>query len=294
MPRPDPRRILRQHVQTDQLLGVEALPLPPGVFLRSAPAPPAAQAPRPSPERTTTPPKQTAYTRPDTHRAAAPPVRPAPAKPSVAATTPMFATRYPVQQGLTTEEKREKLDTLRDAFENDPAVQATRPTGTRLAWDDGSVDADIMFIGEGPGEVENQQGKPFVGPAGELLNKMIVAMGLDRPSVYIANVVKYRPPGNRVPTPEESAVSGPYLAQQVAIVAPKAIVALGGTATKFALQTTTGITRLRGQWGQFGFTDPPIPLMPTFHPAFLLRSYTTANRKKVWEDLQAVLKRVGG
>lgn len=204
----------------------------------------------------------------------------------------MFATRYPVLQGLTTEDKRQRLDALREQFEQDQAVQATRPTGTRLAWEDGSVDADIMFIGEGPGEVENQQGLPFVGPAGELLNKMITAMGLDRRAVYIANVVKYRPPGNRVPTPEEAAVSGPYLAQQVAIVAPKAVVALGGTAAKFSLQTTTGITKLRGQWGQFGYTDPSIPLMPTFHPAFLLRSYTTANRKKVWEDLQAVLERV--
>lgn len=204
----------------------------------------------------------------------------------------MLVERVAVQQGLSTEEKQQRLDALRQQFEQDPAVQQTRPAGTRLVWSDGSVDADILFMGEGPGEVENQQGLPFVGPAGELLNKMIVAMGLTRESVYIANVAKYRPPGNRVPTPDEAAVAGPYLARQVAIVAPKAIVALGGTAAKFALQTNTGITRLRGQWSQFGFTDPPIALMPTFHPAYLLRSYTTDNRKKVWEDLQAVLKRV--
>ncbi|MEM9414467.1 MAG: uracil-DNA glycosylase [Planctomycetota bacterium] len=204
----------------------------------------------------------------------------------------MFSKRYPVLQGLSTQDKIDKLATLQAAFEQDANVKQTRPTGTRLVWSDGSPDADIMFIGEGPGEVEDREGLPFVGPAGELLNKMITAMGLDRQSVYIANVVKYRPPGNRVPTPEEAAISGPYLAQQAAIVAPKAIVALGGTAAKFALQTSTGITRLRGQWSTFGFTDPGIDLMPTFHPAYLLRSYTTDNRKKVWEDLQAVLKKV--
>ena len=205
----------------------------------------------------------------------------------------MSATRYPVQHGLTTQEKTRQLADLRQRLEQDPAVQATRPSGTRLVWADGSVDADIMFIGEGPGETEDRQGLPFVGRAGELLDKMITAMGLDRQTVYIANVMKYRPPGNRAPTPDESAASGPYLAQQAAIVGPKVIVALGGSAAKFALQTTTGITRLRGQWGHFGLTAPPIDLMPTFHPAYLLRSYTPDNRKKVWQDLQAVLQRVG-
>ncbi|MGB1125065.1 MAG: uracil-DNA glycosylase, partial [Phycisphaeraceae bacterium] len=118
------------------------------------------------------------------------------------------------------------------------------------------------------------------------------AMGLAREQVYIANVVKYRPPGNRTPTPEEAAIQGPYLARQVAIIHPTALVALGGAAAKYALQTTTGITRLRGQWSQFAHTDPTLPIMPTFHPAYLLRSYTPDNRKKVWADLQAVLQRI--
>ena len=157
---------------------------------------------------------------------------------------------------------------------------------------EGSVDAKLVFIGEGPGEQEDKTGRPFVGPAGELLDKMITAMGLSRETVYIANVVKYRPPNNRTPTPEEAAVQGPYLAQQVAIINPTVLVALGGAATKYALQTTTGITRLRGQWAQFVHTDPMLPIMPTFHPAYLLRSYTPDNRKKVWADLQAVLKKL--
>lgn len=149
-----------------------------------------------------------------------------------------------------------------------------------------------MFIGEGPGQEEDRIGRPFVGPAGQLLDKMITAMGLARESVYIANVAKYQPPGNRIPTPEEVAAQGPYLAKQVAIIAPTVLVALGGTATKYALSTTTGITRLRGQWAQFVHTDPMLPIMPTFHPAYLLRSYTQDNRKKVWADLQAVTKKL--
>lgn len=195
--------------------------------------------------------------------------------------------------GLSTDEKNQHLDALRTAFEQDPAIQKQRPSGTNLVWGEGDVDAKIMFIGEGPGEVEDRTGRPFVGPAGELLDKMIVAMGLSRDHIYIANIVKYRPPGNRVPTPEESATSGPYLAKQIAIVAPTVIVGLGGSAVKYAMQTTTGITRLRGRWSTFVHTDPPIPMMPTFHPAYLLRSYTTDNRKQVWEDLLAVMKKIG-
>ncbi|MFI4860184.1 MAG: uracil-DNA glycosylase [Phycisphaerales bacterium JB063] len=288
MPKPDPARILRQHLMTDRLLGVDAVPVPEGFSPPSRQAPPAAPS-RPSPARPT----------PATHHATpsqparATPTRPATRPtPTPAPAVPMFSERYPVQQGLSTQDKTQQLEALKNRFEQDAAVQETRPTGTTLVWSDGKVDADIMFIGEGPGEVEDREGLPFVGPAGELLNKMITAMGLDRQDVYIANVVKYRPPGNRVPTPQEAAISGPYLAQQAAIIAPKAIVALGGTAAKFALQTNTGITRLRGQWSSFTYTDPGIDLMPTFHPAYLLRSYTTDNRKKVWEDLQAVLKKV--
>ncbi|XAL99216.1 hypothetical protein OT109_16750 [Phycisphaeraceae bacterium D3-23] len=280
---------------TDRLLGVEAVPVPEGFVLplaQSAGAASARQAPaRPAPASrgdaaipTARPSYKPTPTRP------APRSKPAP---TPASASPMFSKRYPVLQGLSTQDKREKLTAIQAEFEQDEAVQQTRPTGTKLVWSDGSVDAKIMFIGEGPGEVEDREGLPFVGPAGELLNKMITAMGLSRQDVYIANVVKYRPPGNRVPTPQEAAISGPYLARQAAVVAPKAIVALGGTAAKFALQTHTGITRIRGQWHTFGFTDPGIDLMPTFHPAYLLRSYTTDNRKKVWEDLQSVLKRVG-
>lgn len=277
MPSPDPYRILKQHLQTDALLGVEAVPFVGG--FASTPATPQTRTAQPRPQATSPRPRtQPPIARPQ----AAPPGTPAPAR----------LDAIPVLTGLTTTDKQKKLAELAAQFENDPAVQKTRPSGTRLVWGDGSPDAAIMFLGEGPGEEEDKQGVPFVGPAGELLNKMITAMGLSREQVYIANVVKYRPPGNRTPTPDEVAAQGPYLAQQVSIIAPKVTVALGGAAAKYAMQTQTGITRLRGQWSHFTLTNPPIDLMPTFHPAYLLRSYTTENRKKVWGDLQGVLEKV--
>ncbi|MEM9020246.1 MAG: uracil-DNA glycosylase [Planctomycetota bacterium] len=278
MPSPDPDRILKQHVTTDLLLGVEAVPSPPLSTAQADESPSYADKPLAS----------------DLGRRAPtlPPPRESAARPQPAAAAPARLDAVPIQTDLDTDQKHEQLAALADQFDRDQAVQKTRPANTCLVWADGSPASAIMFIGEGPGEQEDKQGLPFVGPAGELLNKMITAMGLDRQEVYIANVVKYRPPGNRTPNPEEVAAQGPYLAKQVAIVNPQAIVALGGAAAKFALQTQTGITRLRGNWAHFTHTNPPIPLMPTFHPAYLLRSYTPDNRKKVWADLQAVLLRL--
>jgi uracil-DNA glycosylase family 4 len=165
---------------------------------------------------------------------------------------------------------------------------------TQTVFGEGNPTADVMFIGEGPGETEDRMGRPFVGPAGELLNKMIVAMGLSREEVYIANTVKCRPPGNRVPTPEECMTCGDYLTRQIAIIRPKVIVTLGGPATKYILDTQTGITALRGRWHAYDVLpdQDPIPVMPTFHPAYVLRNYTTDVRKKVWTDLQDVMKKI--
>src|SRR5690606_1063892 len=133
------------------------------------------------------------------------------------------------------------------------------------------------------------------GPAGELLDKMIVAMGLSREEVYITNIVKCRPPNNRPPQPEESDTCNDYLARQIALVMPRVIVTLGAPATHHVLDTTIAITALRGRWSQyFGLapTGPAIPVMPTFHPSYLLRVYTTDNRKKVWADLKAVMEKI--
>lgn len=163
------------------------------------------------------------------------------------------------------------------------------------AFGEGNPDAAVFFIGEGPGEEEDIQGRPFVGRAGELLTKMIAAMGLRRSGVYIGNVVKCRPPGNRAPLPDEAAACGGYLWQQLRIIRPRVIVTLGNPATHAVLQTTEGITTIRGAWRKLPLSLADlgdVPVMPTFHPAYVLRSYTPDNRKKVWHDLQQVMKRI--
>jgi DNA polymerase len=152
----------------------------------------------------------------------------------------------------------------------------------------GTGSSGVCFVGEGPGADEDAQGYPFVGKAGQLLDRMIEAMGLGRDEVYVCNVVKCRPPDNRKPEPDEMAACLPYLNEQLELVAPRVIVALGATAVQGLLGTTEGIMRLRGKWksyrGQFD-------VMPTFHPAYLLR--TPAAKREVWEDLQEVLRRIG-
>lgn len=168
-------------------------------------------------------------------------------------------------------------------------------TRTQTVFGEGNPEAQVMFIGEGPGEQEDKTGRPFVGPAGQLLDKMINAMGLSREAVYIANIVKCRPPNNRPPQPDESDACSDYLARQIALVMPRAIVTLGAPATKHILDTTIGITALRGKWSQYtGLAPqgPAIPVMPTYHPSYILRAYTVDNRKKVWGDLQAVMERI--
>jgi DNA polymerase len=163
-------------------------------------------------------------------------------------------------------------------------------TRTQTVFGEGDVDAKIFFIGEGPGENEDLQGRPFVGRAGQLLDKMIAAMGLSREKVFIANIVKCRPPDNRVPAPDEVATCTPYLVRQLEIVRPAVIVTLGLPALKYMLddpKLTMG--RSRGQWKLWR----GIKLMPTYHPSFVLRAYTEENRQAVWSDLQMVMKEVG-
>jgi len=152
----------------------------------------------------------------------------------------------------------------------------------------GDPSARLMFVGEGPGADEDAQGEPFVGRAGQKLNDMIRAIHLERKDVYIANVVKCRPPQNRDPKPDEVAMCSPFLFRQIEAIRPRVIVTLGAPATKLLLGTSAGITRLRGNWHEFR----GIPVMPTFHPAYLLRAYTVDNRKKVWDDLLAARARM--
>lgn len=152
----------------------------------------------------------------------------------------------------------------------------------------GNRSAKLVFVGEAPGEDEDKQGEPFVGRAGQLLNKIITAMKWTREEVYICNTIKCRPPGNRPPLPDELASCNPFLVEQLELIQPKAIVALGSPAAKTLLQTIQGIMSLRGRWGSYR----GIPVMPTFHPAYLLRSYTEENRRMVWEDMKKVAEKL--
>ncbi|MGA2786890.1 MAG: uracil-DNA glycosylase [Verrucomicrobiota bacterium] len=158
----------------------------------------------------------------------------------------------------------------------------------------GSIDAQLMFVGEAPGADEDEQGEPFVGKAGQLLTKIIQATGLGRADVYIANILKCRPDtpgqsaGNRKPTSDEMATCIPYLHEQIDLIRPRVIVALGATAVEGLLGKTLGITKLRGTWKTYRGT----PLMPTYHPAYLLRNQAMSEKRKVWEDMLAVMEKL--
>jgi len=161
------------------------------------------------------------------------------------------------------------------------------PGRMRFVFGEGDPQARLMFVGEGPGRDEDLQGRPFVGKAGELLDKMIGAIGLTREATYIANVVKCRPPDNRTPTPEEARTCLGYLHRQIELIQPTVIVTLGATPLRELVGVSEGITRVRGQWKRVKVGGREIPVMPTFHPAYVLRQYTQEVRRAVWEDLRA-------
>jgi DNA polymerase len=191
---------------------------------------------------------------------------------------------------LAGDEKKRRLIALQNNEVRDCTKCRLCKSRTNTVFGEGDVDAKIVFIGEGPGENEDLQGRPFVGRAGEMLNKWIAAMGLRREDVYIANIVKCRPPGNREPAPDEVATCTPYLQRQLEIIRPKVIVTLGLPSLKYMMsdpKLTMG--RSRGTWREWR----GIKLMPTFHPAYILRNYTESTRAAVWSDLKAVLAELG-
>ncbi len=163
-------------------------------------------------------------------------------------------------------------------------------TRTQTVFGVGRRDADLMLIGEAPGADEDRQGEPFVGRAGQLLNRMLAAIGLDRGQVYIANILKCRPPGNRDPKPEEAAACRSYLTRQIAAVQPRIILSLGRVSAQNLLATGEAVGRLRGRW--FSFGPEAVPLMVTFHPSYLLRS--PEQKALVWRDLTQVARRLRG
>ena len=181
------------------------------------------------------------------------------------------------------------LDELRDALEKFDGC-GLKATATRLAFADGAADARIMLVGEAPGGDEDRLGRPFVGRAGQLLDRMLAAIDLDRSKVYIANVVPWRPPGNRTPTPQETATCLPFIRRQIELVAPKLLVCLGGSAAQTLLGLKDGITRTRGRWYDYAMDGRVIKALPTLHPAYLLRQ--PAQKRAAWRDLRMLAKAV--
>jgi uracil-DNA glycosylase family 4 len=248
-------RILKQHVQTDRILGVAAVPQG------------SVQALDPAAE--TTGANSTAIPSPRVRLDVAVPV-------------------------LTRQQKIDALGAL-DEQEVSGCTKCVLCEGRiQTVFGEGDPDAPIMFVGEGPGQNEDEQGRPFVGRSGDLLEKQIQALGFKRSQLYIANVVKCRPPNNRTPLAGEVDACSDYLRRQIEIIRPTVIITLGGPAAKLVLGVKEGITRIRGTWYEYPGVSPAVPVMPTFHPAYLLRQYTKENRAKVWSDLKAALSKLDG
>lgn len=241
-------------------------------------------APAPAPAevaRIAAPAKVEPVARPTAPPALAPIARAAPLPPPDAATRDAKATAAACADLAA-------LRTALEAFEG----CALRYTATNLVFGDGQAGAPVMFIGEAPGADEDREGVPFVGAAGQLLNKMLAAAGLDRAGVYITNILPWRPPGNRTPTPNEINVCLPFLRRHIELVKPKLLVLVGGTSAGTLLGTSDGINKLRGRWHLYRASDTaePIPTRAVFHTAYLLR--TPARKREAWQDMLEIRRRL--
>jgi uracil-DNA glycosylase len=242
-------------------------------------------------DRTAAPTAETVAAAPDRPPRRAPGLGDAAAKSDVAAPTPVMRPAPALASASETQASAQRLaagaatiEEIRqalEAFEGCPL----KATATNLCLFDGNPEARIMIVGEAPGAQEDRQGKPFVGPAGQLLDRMLAAIGLDRTSVYITNLLYWRPPGNRNPTPGEIAACLPFLERQVEILQPKLLLLVGGMSAKTLLHRSEGILKLRGRWADYHHPrlDHPIPALPTLHPAYLLRQ--PAQKREAWRDL---------
>jgi uracil-DNA glycosylase family 4 len=206
---------------------------------------------------------------------AAPRGEPAPAPDAAIASARQAARTAPTLEAL-----RAMLETFEGC--------ALKNTATRLVFADGNPQARIMFVGEAPGREEDIEGLPFVGRSGKLLDRMIGAIGLDRSKAYIANVIPWRPPGNRTPTPQETQICLPFIQRQIELVDPDVLVTLGNPSTQTLLATREGIMRTRGKWFDYNTGTRTIRALATFHPAYLLRS--PSYKRMAWQDLRAIAK----
>jgi len=268
-------RVVRQHAETSRLMGVDFVPAYRGDADGGVPATPDVSAgAAPTHARASEPEPQSAVVMP--------------------------AARAVLAEGRSATVTKDRavaiaaLDALRARYEAEAPHKQFVTAHTRIVWGDGDPCARLVFVGEAPGEEEDRAGIPFVGRSGQLLNKMIGAMGLTRDDVYICNVLKTRPPNNATPTGREIELCEPYLKEQIAIINPEVIVTLGLPASRALLRSEETMTRMRGRWRTYTLANGrQAPLMPTFHPAYVLRNYTAETRGLVWSDLRQVMERMG-
>lgn len=255
---------------------------------RSVPRPAAGRQPQPL----AAPQPRTVTARPSP---AIPQPGPKPAAVVAPAAAPAVPPASPAPAVVPVQSKSAALAELRQRVLNCTRCPNLVAARNSVVFGVGNPEASLMFVGEAPGADEDLQGEPFVGKAGQLLTKIIQTMGLSRDSVYIGNILKCRPDmppgssGNRKPTPDEMQTCVSYLQEQIDIIRPKVLVALGATAVEGLLGKTEGITRLRGHWREYR----GIPLMPTYHPAYLLRNQALSEKRRVWEDMLQVMERLG-
>jgi len=210
------------------------------------------------------------------------------------------AAAIPAPRGEATVAPEAAILSAREAARTAPSLEALRAllekfdgcalkfTATRLVFADGNPQARVMFVGEAPGREEDIEGLPFVGRSGKLLDRMMSAIGLDRSSAYIANVIPWRPPGNRTPTPQETQICLPFIQRQIELVNPDVLVTLGNPSTQTLLSTRDGIMKTRGRWFDYDTGTRVIRAIATFHPAYLLRS--PSYKRMSWQDLRAIAK----
>lgn len=276
----DLRKLLAWYVESgaDEAIGAAA----PNRYVarKEPPAPPAFAAAPPAVERP-------AAAKPEPQRPTAKPVPAAPLTPASPLPPPDAAMRDAKAVATACAD----LPALRAALEAFEGC-ALRYTATNLVFGDGQAGAPVMFIGEAPGADEDREGVPFVGAAGQLLNKMLSAAGLDRSGVYITNILPWRPPGNRTPTPNEVTVCLPFLRRHIELVNPKVLVLVGGTSAGTLLGTSDGINRLRGRWHLYRSSEgaKPIPARAVFHTAYLLR--TPGRKREAWQDMLEIRRRM--
>jgi uracil-DNA glycosylase len=263
------RGSLERYLETDLLLGIDSVPLNP-------------------PAR-----------RPAGSGQAIGPVHGSSAARTARSAAPPRSHSVPTSQAVSADElarRQQALKTLDDGQVKGCVKCGLSKSRTQTVFGQGNAAARLAFVGEAPGAEEDAQGLAFVGRAGQLLTKMIQAMGLTRDEVFICNIIKCRPPNNRDPAPDEICACWPYLDEQLRIIQPEVIVALGKPASQTLLRTSEGIGRLRGQWHEYfvsgsPMVGPPTPLMPTYHPAYLLRN--PPDKGKCWSDLKMVMARLG-